>query len=644
MNKLIGIVCLAFLVTFAQQVQAQTLFTYGKHTVSKQAFLEAFSKNPPPDSVRRKQLDEYLNLYQIFKLKVQAGYDDSLQMLPSVLQESQQFKEQLANNIVNKEADLQTLLEQALERSKKDISAAHIFIEMVAGTDTVLAQKQINEAYTALQNGMPFQQAAAQFSTEPYTQLSQGNLGYITAFTLQYDLENQLYALAPQTFSKPYRSSLGWHIFKNNGERKAVGRRRIAQIFIAIPPSATTEERIKAQQQIDSVTIMLERGVPFEILASTYSNDLASANNGGVVGEIGIGDVEPVFEQKVYDLQNPGDITKPFQSSYGFHIVKLLDVLIMPNSLDSAVTYQYLKQKIEGDERLQLANKLAAKQWLKKVQFKLATDVNFKTLWQYTTERIVNDAAKPIDGINDKTYLFRFEKGRYTVKNWIDYLKTLPNTITDTVFYSGVFNNFIEATCTNFYKANIEKYNSEAAAQIKEFEEANILFAAMDKHVWTKAAEDAVGLQKLYDANKQKYWWNPGVSGMVITAVSKEMCNEIISKLNSDKSNWRSVCAAYGNLVFTDSGRYEANQIPVKSTISNQQPGYISAVESNETEDAFQFFILTKQHPNKEIRSFEDARGAVISDYQQVLEKQWIDNLKKKYPIKLNQAVWKSIQ
>jgi len=203
--------------------------------------------------------------------------------------------------------------------------------------------------------------------------------------------------------------------------------------------------------------------------------------------------------------------------------------------------------------------------------------------------------------------------------------------------------DFIDLSCTQYYSDNLELYSESMQAQVKEFDEANLLFAAMDKHVWGKTGTDIEGLKEYYSKHKVVYQWNSSVTALVINAKTKELAIEVANKLKQSIQDWHSITTTYGADVNTDSGRFELSQLPIKQTFANKD-GIVTEPEKNVNADGYSFIYVLKAHPAKEQRSFEDAKGAVTNDYQQVLEKEWIASLKKKYPIAIKQAVWKTIQ
>ncbi len=629
------------LLLVANVVFGQTLFTYGNKSVSKQDFLTAFNKNPPTKEERRKALDEYLGLYINYKLKVQAGYDEELNKQPSFVEESKNFKRQIAENVINDEVGIKNLTHEAMLRSMKDIRVAQVFVEIPKKGDTLKAYQQIMAAYKALMAGKAFGDVAVEFSSDDATKKTKGDLGYMTAFTYSYPIENEIYKLKPGTYSKPYKSSFGYHIFKNVSEKPAFGKRKVAQIMIAIPPNASEEVKKQYLSHADSIYNLIKRGEAFDKMASEYSNDYKTANNGGEIGNIGVGQYNADFERQVFALQNVGDLSKPFASAYGYHILKLLDKTLAPKDADDAAAVAATKQLVEKDERLAIFKKnLLNNKWLHVTKYKpWAYDT--AAFRAYTDSNILGKITNGIKNISDTAVLFSFEKKKIHAADWAVHItKLLSNPVVD---YSAMMKDFVDLYCTQYYADNLELYNESMREQTKEFDEANLLFAAMDKHVWGRTGTDIEGLKDYYSKHKQEYQWNASVTALVINTKTKEQAVEVANKLKQSVTDWHSITTNYGADVNTDSGRFEVSQLPLKQPIDNKE-GFISQPEKNANADGYSFIYIIKPHPLKEQRSFEDAKGAVTNDYQQMLEKEWIASLKKKYPIVVKQAVWQTIQ
>ena len=342
------ILLLTFLSAMMSAAQAQTLFTYGGKPVSKEEFIQAFNKNPAPDTTNRKTaLQNYLDLYINYKLKVQDAYNEKLNNNDEYRNESDNFKKQLAETAVNNEANLNHLVEEAYQRSQKDLNLNQIFIP--AATDTAAAYKEINQIYTALKNGK-----ALTGDTVKETPV-----GYITAFTLPYEVENMVYALKPGGFTAPYHSSAGYHIFILKDERPTVGKRLIEQILFTVPPGSSEAEKATVAHTADSVYQLIQNGTSFTAVQTQFS----SLQNGKTDIEVSVGQYSPDFEKEVFSLQKEGDVSKPFQTAYGYNIIKLIQkapTTIDPNDLASKGA---LQQKVEADERLELAKQKLVQHW-----------------------------------------------------------------------------------------------------------------------------------------------------------------------------------------------------------------------------------------------------------------------------------------
>jgi peptidyl-prolyl cis-trans isomerase SurA len=204
----------------------QTLFTYGTHAVSKDEFLQAYNKNPDTAGSREEKMKQYLDLYINFRLKLQAAYDEKAEKDENIKTETENFKNQLTENFINKQADINHLMHEAFLRSQKDILVKQVFVKFSQGADTTAAYAEILKAYNELKAGKNFEDISVQYSNDSAVKNVRGNIGYITVFTLPYPIENIIYNLEPGGFSTIYKSALGYHILKMpvNGLHLAGGK------------------------------------------------------------------------------------------------------------------------------------------------------------------------------------------------------------------------------------------------------------------------------------------------------------------------------------------------------------------------------------------------------------------------------------
>lgn len=625
---------------FISLINAQPLFTYGTKSVNKDEFLKAFNKNPDTTGSRTDKLNEYLDMYVNFKLKIQAAYDEKLNTDPEYISEAENFKAQLAENNINEQANISTLMHEAFVRSQKDILLGEIVVEIAQGTDTLNAYLQIQKALEQLKQGKDFGEVAAAFSTDSSVIKSKGEIGYITVFSLPWQIENKVYALAPGQYSNIYHSNIGYHIFKNISERTAIGKRRIQQVLLPVPNFFTDEEKATVAKTADSLYAAIMNGTASIDAVQQQINPNVSSTV-----DVGVGEYTADFEQQVFALQNPGDVSKPFLTSYGYHIIKLIEISPVVKDENDVVNSSLLQQTIQNDKRIDIAKDALLNQWMADTKFTAAT-YKAEDLWKYTDSSL--SVSKPIalyKSITAKTVLFSFAKQKITAADWLNFLEESqedPGNGSNLSKYPDLMNKFIKISCNNYYRSHIEDFYPNITAQMHEFNEANLLFAAMDKHVWSKAANDTLGLKNYYNAHKEKYIWQPGVSALVVAAPSKQIADEIAAKVKANPNNWRNIINDYTSQVNADSSRFENGQLPVTQQVQ-QQKDFQTEPEKNESGDTYTFVhvfdIFTQPAP----RSFDDARGMVLNDYQQVLETRWLTALKQKYPVKINEAVKKSL-
>jgi peptidyl-prolyl cis-trans isomerase SurA len=618
---------------------SQPVFTYGKHAVSKEEFLRAFNKNPSLEPDRKKALREYLDLYINYRLKVQAAYDANLQNDPNYLIETDNFRKQLAINFINDEANIKALLDEAFQRSRKDIHLQQVFIAIPNNKDTAAAYQEAQQAYFDLNMGKPFAATNTKYSSDQ----SATELGYITAFTLPYSFESVVYALKPNGYSAPVRSTSGYHIFYNAGERPATGRRKAAQILFTVPPGASAAEKQMILQKADSVyTVIQKDPKKWDAMVEMYSNDVTTAHNHGLMQEFGIGQFSPDYEAAAFSLSKPGDISKPVETSFGYHIIQLREIIPVPQNLDDPVIAAAFKERMERDDRLSEARKLLVNKWMKLANYKAAA-YDQAELWAYTDSFYTGGNTRALKKINDSTILFSFLKQRMTASDFAKYVRAgraIP--MYQNMPYPELMKEFIKSAASDYYQAHLEDYNKDFSNQLKEFNEANLLFGVMDKEVWTKSSADEQGLKKVYEANRSKYTWGPSAGAIIFTANNETTLADLQQKLKGNMNTWRPVTETFSNTVMADSSRYELNQIPVIDRTNFSEGLTTAPVKNNDGSYTFAYIVKLYNEPGQ--RSFEEARGLVINDYQAVLEKEWLASLKKKYPVKVNMTVFNSLK
>ncbi len=632
---------LLLLTSWLTKLLSQTIFTYGNTPVEKEEFLRAYNKNKTPVADNEKALQDYLELYSKFKLKVKAAYDLRLDTLQQLKFDMQSFSSQVEEGYMNDEKRVNVLIDEAIERSKKDIHLIHFYTPLSAGADSAKAFKAIEEVVAALKEGKTDYTSITQQISEKYLPVTAKDIGYITVFSLPYAMENLVYNVKPGEATMVYRSKNGLHVFKNTSERKSIGKWKIAQILFAIPPDATATQLKEIEKKADSVYILLMAGADFSKMAVQFSEDRLTALSGGEMAAFGTGKFEIGFETKVFDLQKDGDISKPIYTGDGYHIVKRLQQLpIQTDKSDEAFMYE-LKQKIAKDTRINSAKENFIKEITAKTGYKKNAAVKDADLFRYADSVTVNKKVSKYP-INNKI-IFSFTKSTVKAIEWLNFVKDykLNADVYKGETNSSLLDKFISISVFEYYRKHLSEFNEDFNYQMKEFKEGNMLFEIMERKVWSKASNDSIGLKRYYDAHATKYRWDSSANILLFNCSDSSVAKEAIELLNNGKG-WKEIAEKSDGKIQSDSGRYELTQLqlPVGKKFTE---GFISSPVINTTDNTASFVKVLHLFPADQQRSFIEARGLVINDYQNYLEEKWIAELKKMYPVKVNEAVFQSL-
>ena len=622
---------------------AQAIASFGKYSIPKSEFLQAFGKNNSNTPPSQKAYRDYLGLYTHYKLKVRAAYDEHLDTLPALKAELQNFRNQIADSYMNDQAILDRLVNEAFERSQKDIHLAQIFIALPSNaTDTMTAYKKSMQAFQALRQGKDFAAVADEFSEDPFVKSNHGDIHFITVFSLPYDLETLAYTTGPGKFSIPFRGKNGYHIFSNLGERKAAGRIRAAQILLAFPYGAGEGAKAESKQRADSIYKALLSGSDFESLANKFSGDNVSYQAGGQMPEFGIGKYDLVFEEAAFGLQQDGALSKPVETTYGYHLVKRLSRKPVSTEKNKP-TLDGLRQQVSADARIDIARQAMNKRIQMVTGFR-EHQVDAGRLWAYTDSALKNPNLPPQNGIGPSTLLFTIGQQSFTVKDWLTYRYSIRNiaALTRAKTPRMLLDQYQQAAAYEYYRAHLEKYNPAFSTQLLEFKDGNLLFEIMQRRVWDKAANDTARLYTYYKTSANKYWWENSADAILFTCAGQRAAKALKKGLDGNIRSWRSASDSAAPLVQADSGRFEVSQMPVLQQ-AGLQPGQFSYLLTNQSDSTVVLAWLVRKYPLHQSRSFEDARGMITNDYQNALEAEWIKELERKYPVKINEAVLNSL-
>jgi peptidyl-prolyl cis-trans isomerase SurA len=624
-------------------LSAQTLLTYDKYAVDAKDFLRAYDKNNTPGVTdKAKSIREYLDLYIKSKLKIQEAYERRYDTLPQIKMEVSNLRIQIAENYMSDPETVKKMTDEAFQRSQKDIHVAHIFISFKNPSgiiDTAAAQKKKDKVLEQLQKGEDYLKVAQLYSDDPVIKNNKGDIGYITVFTLPYAFENIIYATPIGKYSSFVTSKIGYHIFKNLGERKAAGKLKAQQILLAIPPGADEAGKKQVATLADSLYKRIIAGDNFNRLAAAFSNDYISGAAGGQMPDISVGQYDPVFESVIWSLAKDGAVSKPFLTSHGWHIVKRISLKPVVTDPNERINRQELEQKIKTDSRWEYSRDFIYNQVKNKAGFK-KFPYDDAALWSMTDSVL---EQKPMNlgwAITATTPLFSIGDSIYNANHWVNYANTyrFKQDGSGPKPHPQVREEWYQFTMVEYYKDHLEDLSDEFRYQMNEFKEGNLFFEIMQQEIWNRAQNDSTALVELFEKNKKSYLWNQSADAVIFFCSDETVAKTVYEQVKKNPKDWRKIAEMYTEKVVVDSSKFEWDQIPGLNK-AVPKAGMMIAPTINKTDNTASFAFIVNDYPKPMQRTFNEARGMVINDYQDILEKQWNETLLKKYPVVIDERV-----
>lgn len=636
----------------SQKKKDPVLMTVNGKDVHQSEFISIYTKNNPNPKYDKQSLDEYMDLFVKYKLKVTEAEQLRMDTISKFMTELEGYREQLARPYLTDKEMNDELIKQAYYRQTHEIKASHILIQNIDGSPiqrggATFGEAELNkilEIKGEIESGkISFEDAALKYSQDPSARDNKGLLGYFSAFQMVYPFEEAAFNTKVGQISDPVKTRFGYHIIKVHDSREARGRIKVAHIYAKAPEKATEEEKEKAKKKIDEIYTLLKGGKDFAELAKEYSEDNTSASSGGELEWFGTGRMLPDFEEASYGLKNNGDYSEPVRTSYGWHIIKRMDYEPLPSLEESE---GQLKARISRDARSNKSRDSFVEKLKLEYHFK-----DFSSKWMSDYVKAYNatdsgDIVKRVEKFNtEKAFYFYFKKGKispihnHKVKEFTQkYVANAPEASD----IQELYNNFIADALIDFEKSRLEVKYPEYKALMQEYKDGILLFELTDQKVWKMASKDTVGLEAFYEQNKENYKWKERADVEIYTAVKKE-----------------NIYKAYE--LVKDSG-YNANEV-VKSINQSSQLNLSVESEKFEIADKKELtnrnltkgvmepfvldgkFVLLKVNEllDPSIKKLDETRGLVISDYQTYLEKEWIKELKAKYPVAINNNILYSL-
>jgi len=514
--------------------------TLGTHSVPASEFAYVYRKNnsTTADFGTRAGVDEYLKLYTNFKLKVLDAEQRGLDTTQAFRRELDGYRQQLAQPYLTEKSVTDQLVREAYDRLSKEVNASHILIRVApdaAPKDTLAAYQKVQGLRQRVTSGGEnFETVARQTSEDPSARENGGRLGYFTSMQMVYPFESAAYKTPVGQVSEPVRTRFGYHLIKVNDARPAQGEIKVAHLMIRATPNMPAADSATAKKKIDELYSRLQRNENWDKLVAQFSEDAGSAPNGGEIPAFGAGRMIPSFEEAAFKLQKPGDLSRPVQTPYGWHIIKLVEKMPVPSFEAMQPT---LKSKVAKDSRSELnhaaflkrikaENKFEENKAGKDFAFAKADTALVNGRFKYTAP----EAAKGKSKSATNPALFTINGKAYPATEFLTYVaqSQRPRPTDDPQHAMQVlYDQYVDQTLTTYERDNLEGKYEDYRMLVKEYRDGILLFQLMDEKVWSKAIDDSVGLQKFFSEHQQDYQWAPRVQATVINAASPEVLKEV---------------------------------------------------------------------------------------------------------------------
>lgn len=636
------------------QKPEEIVFSVNGENVTLQEFQYIYEKNNSINKdeklYSKESLEEYLDLYVNFKLKVHEAKSLGLDTTPKFIKEYNTYRGQLAQPYLKDKDVSEKLVKEAYLRMQWELRASHILIDVAEDafpSDTLKAYNLAMEAYNKVKSGKNFADVAreyAQYTRDETLEKRGGDLGYFTAFNMIYPFESAAYKAKVNEVVKPIRTQYGYHVILVTDRRPYQGEMTAAHIMIRTDLGTEEEQAELAKTKIDSIYERLNKKESFEDLARTESQHYQSGSKGGRLRPFNSMArwLPDEIKEEAFKLKNDGDYSKPFLSEYGWHIVKRIELKPLKEYDEMK---EEIRRKVERDSRSQRSINSALRRIKKENRFKDYSKKSlnaFKTDWDTT---VLKAEWTPKHSEEYKAKLFRIGKKLYTQKDFADYIQSAQE--------AGKFKNakyaidyyyktFVDQEVLAYEDAQLEFKYDEFKNISREYKEGILLFEITDNEVWTKAMKDTTGQKEYHAEHKNDYQWKERADVHIFYCKNKAVADKVRAQLAKDNSNVNELLTAMNaenSMTFSFMKEvYERGESELLDQVEWKK-GFTEVPNYKDRYVLIKFNDVLPAQP----KEFSEIKGLVIADYQDYLEKNWISNLKQKYDVKINRELVNSL-
>ena len=604
-------------------------------SISLDEFNNIFNKNNDNQVIDKKYLDEYIELFINFKLKVREAKELGYDTLSTFIDELEGYRKQLAKPYLRDDQFNEEMFDEALERVQYDLNASHILININDENNDIALSRINNIRREIINNNISFEEAAIKYSDDKSAIDNKGNLGYFTAFMMVYVFESAAYSTQVGSISQAVKTQYGYHLIKINDKRKAVGQRKVAHIMFKTGKSATKKKIDQSNKKIFETYNLLKNGDPFAEVAERFSEDRSTAVKGGILPMFGVGKMVPVFENVAFGLKNIGDFSEPFKTDFGWHIVMLIEDY--PVELNDDL-YLKVKTGIEKDSRSKLSSEFMSKK-LKELYTIKVFKQNFNSLRKLAVKDVSKSSWDGKNAFNLKNPLFKIEGMTFNQNLFTEYILKNQKNNND---FDMLYLDFRDICLFKYEETQLENKYPEFKILLNEYREGILLFDLTNKNVWRKAVDDSLGLSKYFANNLQKYNWDQRVDASIykcINLATAKKVKSLLYKLNRGNINNSEIL----DIINKES---QLNLQIVSNKFVKGDNDYIDRLiwktgisKDIKDDDGSIVIVNITDVLEAGTMTLNEVKGKVISDYQKYLDSNWISYLRSKYKYSINKEL-----
>ena len=636
---------------------SQIVLTVGDEDVTLDDFKHIYSKNNRDSVMTMEALNEYMELFVKFKVKVKEAEALGMDTVAAFTKELSGYRKQLARPYLVDMDLLDELVIEAHNRKQEEIHARHILVSVkpeASPSDTLRSWNRIVTLRNRVKTGEDFIAVAKSKggSDDPSVVDNGGDLGWFTAFQMVYSFEDAAYNTPVGELSEIVRTRFGYHFLEVDGRRDARGEIQVAHIMVRVADASKKAMVQSAKSTIDAVAEFLKQGEKFESLALKYSDDVTTASKGGVLPWFGTGKMVEEFEDAAFNLENNGDISEPFLTNYGWHIVKR--VSFKPLETFENVERE-LRKKVSRDSRADITRSSFLNKLKKEYDFKIDTRrvTNLKTL--VSTIDSVFYKGHHIENVRKSELskeLFSIAIESVTVSDFIHYansqkVKSLERS--SVMILESLINSMINEKLLAYEDSRLEGKHNDFRMLIDEYHDGILLFELTDELVWSKAVRDTTGLELFHKNNNDMFMWGERLELGIYTCEDEKIAKQVkkavkkgddMVALRRDLITERPLALRIEDDLYSEGDNNWADSVFTALengtlSLNSKSPRFMTL---NVGENGIVVIDVRKLNTPTH-KSLEEARGQVIASYQDFLENEWVNNLKLKYPVSVNLEV-----